>query len=147
MHLELNAGPPTILPITGAGNTEAANDHHLSVLLLELFCTCSEDDSHVLPTLPDLANRRTPTLIARVANPRVSCSAKLDTAAAKTDTNGHNRYSSVTICTELPMFNASMIVGAKIAPEAHVAPTPTHNGVIALTLSALASKASASAAH
>ncbi len=48
------------------------------------------------------------------------------------------------IITEFPMFRASMIVGVR---EAHVAPIPTHNGVMALTLSALARKASASAAH
>lgn len=49
--------------------------------------------------------------------------------------------------TELPIFSTSMMAGVSNAKLAQVAPTPTHNGVMALTLSALASKASASAAH
>ena len=40
-----------------------------------------------------------------------------------------------------------MIVGVSNVNEAHVAPTPTQSGVMALTLSALAKYASASAAH
>ncbi len=49
--------------------------------------------------------------------------------------------------TELPTFGASTMVGVSRAKLAHVAPTPTHNGMMALTHSAFASKASASAAR
>jgi hypothetical protein len=49
--------------------------------------------------------------------------------------------------TELPMFSTSIMAGVNKAKLAQVAPTPTHNGVMALTRSALASNASASAAH
>ena len=49
--------------------------------------------------------------------------------------------------TELPTFSASTMVGVRRAKLAHVAPTPTHRGVIAFTLSAFARKASASAVH
>ena len=49
--------------------------------------------------------------------------------------------------TELPTFGASTMVGVSRANLAHVAPTPTHSGMMALTRSAFARKASASAAH
>jgi len=45
------------------------------------------------------------------------------------------------------MLSASMMVGARREREAAVAPTPTQRGVMALTRSALARRASASAAH
>lgn len=147
MHLALNDGPPTMLPMIGAGRTDPAKDHHRSVLDRELRCVISTEDSQVRPTAVRFENRRTPTLIARVENPRVSSSARLDTAAARTLTRGHSRYSSVIMMTELPMFSASTMVGVRSAKLAHVAPTPTHSGVMALTRSAFARKASASAAH
>mmetsp|Transcript_4630 Transcript_4630/g.8021 ORF Transcript_4630/g.8021 Transcript_4630/m.8021 type:complete len:331 (-) Transcript_4630:513-1505(-) len=49
--------------------------------------------------------------------------------------------------TDLPTCSASTMVGVSSAKLAHVAHTPTQRGVMALTLSALARKASASAAH
>ena len=144
----LKFGPPTILPIIGAGNTDQANYHHRSVFNLDPLTICSLVDNHVRPTLPLLANRRTPTLIARPANSRVSSNAKLATAAAKTLTSGHNKYNSVRSWTDPDRNeNASTIVGVNNAKLAHVAPTPTQRGVIALTRSALANHASASAAH
>ena len=147
MHLALNTGPPTMLPIMGAGNTEPANEYHRAVFDLLLFFTCSAELSHVRPTMPDLENRRTPTLMALLEKPLVSSRARFATAADSTLTRGKNRYSSVIMMTELPTFKASMMEGVRSVSEAHVAPTPTHSGVMALTRSALARKASASAAH
>jgi len=91
MHLVLNPGPPTTLPTIRAGNTIQVNESHQSVLDFEFFCTCSEELSQVLPTRPDLAKRRTPMLMARVANPLVSSKARLATAAARTLTRGQKR--------------------------------------------------------
>lgn len=91
MHFALSDGPPTTLPMIGAGNTEYANDHHRSVLDRDDFLVISTDDSHVRPTELRFENRRTPTLIARVANPRVSSRARLDTAAARTLISGQSR--------------------------------------------------------
>mmetsp|Transcript_2521 Transcript_2521/g.6299 ORF Transcript_2521/g.6299 Transcript_2521/m.6299 type:complete len:242 (-) Transcript_2521:113-838(-) len=147
MHFALRLGPPTTLPKMGAGSTDPANDHHRSVFDLLFRTTCSLVESHDRPTVPDEENRRTPTLIAREAKPRVSSRARLDTAAARTLTNGKKRYSSVTMMTEPPMLRASIMVGARMAKDAQVAPTPTQRGVMALTRSALARKPSASAAH
>ncbi len=46
-----------------------------------------------------------------------------------------------------PTLSASMMVGVSRAKLAQVAPTHTHNGVMALTRLAFASKASALVAH
>mmetsp|Transcript_3387 Transcript_3387/g.7582 ORF Transcript_3387/g.7582 Transcript_3387/m.7582 type:complete len:223 (-) Transcript_3387:6-674(-) len=51
------------------------------------------------------------------------------------------------VATELPTLSASMSRGVRRAKLADVAHTPTQRGVMALTLSALARRASASAAH
>ena len=91
MHFALSDGPPTTLPMIGAGSTDPANDHHRSVLDRDKRCVISTDDSHVRPTALRFENRRTPTLIARVANPRVSSSARFATAAARTLTRGQRR--------------------------------------------------------
>jgi len=83
--------PPPTLPTIGAGNTLQANKSHRSVFDFKFFCTCSEDLSQVLPTRPDLAKRRTPMLMARVANPLVSSKARLATAAARKLARGQKR--------------------------------------------------------
>ena len=147
MHFALSDGPPTILPNMGAGKTDPAKDHQRPVLDTDAFWICSTDESHVRPTAVRFENRRTPTLMAWEAYPRVSSNAKLATAAANTLTRGQRRYNSAIIMTELPMFSTSIMAGVNKAKLAQVAPTPTHNGVMALTRSALASNASASAAH
>ena len=129
------------------GSTKPANDHHWLVLDREARCVISTDDGHIL--LADLCFKEqcTPTLIARVANPRVSSSARLDTAATRTLMRGQRRYSSVIMMTELPMFSASTMVGVSRAKLTHVAPVPTHNGVMTLMRSAFVSKASTLAMH
>ena len=61
--------------------------------------------------------------------------------------SGQMRYSLVTRMIELRICNSSTIMGVGNAKLAHVAHTPTQNGVMALNLAALAMKVSASAAQ
>mmetsp|Transcript_21593 Transcript_21593/g.50789 ORF Transcript_21593/g.50789 Transcript_21593/m.50789 type:complete len:423 (-) Transcript_21593:234-1502(-) len=147
MHFELRLGPPKKLPRMGAGRTLLAKLTHRSVFDLDDRWICSDVESHVRPTSPLFENRRTPTLMARAQNPLVSSRARFPTAADRTQTRGLSRYSSVISMGEFEKLSASTRLGIRSEKSENVAAMPTQSGLIALTRSALARKASASAAH
>jgi hypothetical protein len=88
IDLVATEAPGTKDPNKGAGKTLQQNILHFFRVLADLPIICSDELNHVRPTNPDRANRRFPTEVARAANVRVSCNARLATVADKTLING-----------------------------------------------------------
>jgi hypothetical protein len=130
----------------GATKTAVEKDFHLRDVFSEVSSTCSVADIHDLPTELEEANRRLPTPAARLHSDRASCDARPAMAADNTEASGNRRKTSWTTSMPYLRLISPTKEGASKANAEAVVARPTQSGRIALTLSALAKIASASAA-